>query len=144
MQSIAMRAGGMAMKCPKCGTETSEDRMYCGYCGGTVREPVPSAGSSETAHELGRLTQMRPLIQNGFLRVFVKIGGVLGALFGVIFAIVGLYGIAGGTGVEFSINDRVVDGQEGGPIFLITGIVILLVGVALIYLGFKKKVVQDD
>jgi ABC-type cobalamin transport system permease subunit len=87
---------------------------------------------------------MRPLIQNGFLRVFVKIGGVLGALFGVIFAIVGLYGIAGGTGVEFSINDRVVDGQEGGPIFLITGIVILLVGVALIYLGFKKKVVQDD
>lgn len=87
---------------------------------------------------------MRPLIQSGFLRIIVRISGILGALSGVVFTFVGLYGLAGGTSVEFRINDRLVNAQEGGQTFLIIGIAILLVGVTLIYLGFKKKVLQGD
>jgi len=134
----------MAMKCSKCGAENPDYAVYCGKCAGALKESEPSTGSLETAHELGSLTQMRPLIQSGFLRIMVKIGGVLGALFGVVFTIVGLYGIAGGTGVVFTINDRLVSAQEGGQIFLIIGVVILLVGITLIYLGFKKRVVKGD
>lgn len=132
------------MECPKCGAENPDHAVYCGRCAGTIKESEPPTGSSETSRELESLSQMRPLIQSGFLRIIVRISGILGALSGVVFTFVGLYGLAGGTSVEFRINDRLVNAQEGGQTFLIIGIAILLVGVTLIYLGFKKKVLQGD
>jgi hypothetical protein len=38
-------------------------------------------------------------------------------LFGIVFLAVGVYGLAGGTGIAFTINERVVTAQEGGQIF---------------------------
>jgi len=57
---------------------------------------------------------------------------------GVIFIAVGVYGLAGGTGITFTINDRMVTAQEGGQIFSIIGVVLLFVGIALTYIGFRK------
>jgi protein-S-isoprenylcysteine O-methyltransferase Ste14 len=49
-----------------------------------------------------------------------------------------VYGLAGGTGITFTINDRMVTAQEGGQIFSIIGVVLLFVGIALTYIGFRK------
>jgi ribosomal protein S27E len=142
MQPIVMRTREMAMKCPKCGADNPDYVVYCGNCAGTIKEPEPSTDGSEASSEQGRLSQTSPLIQSGFLRILAKLCGITCALVGVIFTIVGLYGMSGGSGVIFTINDRLVDAQEGGQVFLIIGIATLLVGITLLYFGFKKKVVQ--
>jgi hypothetical protein len=74
----------------------------------------------------------------GLLRILVKLAGVLLVLFGIVFLAVGVYGLAGGTGVTFTINERLVTAQEGGQTFSIIGILMLLFGIALNYFGFKK------
>jgi hypothetical protein len=145
----------MAMKCPNCGKETSEDRFFCGWCNAKLREPTPSTDSPTYRSEpesssqmelddrsLGRTVskaQMVPLIRNDFLRMVTKIFGIFSAIFGAILAIVAAYAIAGGSGVTFTINDRVVSTEEGGPIFLVIGLVLLFVGFALRYAYHKAK-----
>lgn len=47
-------------------------------------------------------------------------------------------GLTGGTGITFTINERMVTAQEGGQIFSIIGIIILFAGLALTYVGFKR------
>jgi hypothetical protein len=74
----------------------------------------------------------------GLLKTLVEVVGILLVIVGIIFFAVGIYGLAGGTVVTFTINDSVVSAQEGGQIFAIAGIVALLIGAGLSYLGFKR------
>jgi protein-S-isoprenylcysteine O-methyltransferase Ste14 len=74
----------------------------------------------------------------GLLKTLSELVGILMMIGGVIFIAVGVYGLAGGTGITFTINDRMVTAQEGGQIFSIIGVVLLFVGIALTYIGFRK------
>ena len=74
----------------------------------------------------------------GLLKTLLELVGILMIIGGVIFIAVGVYGLAGGTGITFTINDRMVTAQEGGQIFSVVGVVLLLVGIALTYIGFRK------
>lgn len=74
----------------------------------------------------------------GLLKTLVKLAGILFLLVGIVFLAVGVYGLAGGTGITFTINERLVTAQEGGQTFSVIGIILLLVGIALSYFGFKK------
>jgi len=74
----------------------------------------------------------------GFLKTLLELVGILMIIGGIIFIAVGVYGLAGGTGITFTINDRMVTAQEGGQIFSIIGVVLLFVGIALTYIGFRK------
>jgi len=74
----------------------------------------------------------------GLLKILLELAGILGMIFGIVFIAVGVYGLAGGTGITFTINERMVTAQEGGQIFSIIGTVILFVGMALTYVGFKR------
>ena len=48
----------MAMKCPNCGKETSEDRFFCGWCNAKLREPTPSTDSPTYRSEPESSSQM--------------------------------------------------------------------------------------
>ena len=48
----------MAMKCPNCGKETSEDRFFCGWCNASLREPTPSTDSPTYRREPESSSQM--------------------------------------------------------------------------------------
>lgn len=74
----------------------------------------------------------------GLLKTLVKLVGIGGIIFGIVFTAVGVYGLAGGTGITFTINERLVTAQEGGQIFSIVGIILLFVGIVFTYIGFKK------
>ena len=74
----------------------------------------------------------------GFMKTLVKVIGILIVIVGIIFFAMGIYGLAGVTGVTFTINDSVASAQEGGQIFAIAGIVALLIGAVLSYVGFKR------
>jgi hypothetical protein len=74
----------------------------------------------------------------GLLKTLLELVGILMVIGGVIFIAVGAYGLSGGTGITFTINDRLVTAQEGGQIFSVIGIVVLLVGIALTYIGFRR------
>lgn len=63
--------------------------------------------------------------------------GIAAIPFGIIFIAAGAYGLAGGTGITFTINQRVVSVQKGSQIFSIVGIILLLGGIATVYIGFK-------
>lgn len=67
----------------------------------------------------------------------MKLGGVAAILFGVFFTLAGAYGLAGGTVTLFSVE--VVSAQEGGQIFSIGGIIVLLGGITMTYVGFKPS-----
>jgi uncharacterized membrane protein YjjP (DUF1212 family) len=72
----------------------------------------------------------------GVLRTLAKIGGVLFIVVGVIFAAAGLYGIVAGGGT-WTINGEEVSPDEGGRLLLVVGVVVVLVGFALIYAARK-------
>jgi hypothetical protein len=74
----------------------------------------------------------------GIMKTLAKVIGIIILLVGIGLLAIGIYGLAGGTGVTFTINDRVVSAEEGGQIFAIVGIVALLIGAALSYVGFRK------
>jgi len=139
----AISLGEMAMKCPNCGKENSESGYYCGWCNASLKEPTPSTDSPTNSSEPEPLpepiTQMELLVENRFLRIFMMIGGIISAIFGAIFAIAGAYAIAGGSNVAFTINDRMVSAEEGGPIFLVIGLVLLFVGFSLRYAYHKQR-----
>jgi len=65
----------------------------------------------------------------GLLKILLELAGILGMIFGIVFIGVGVYGLTGGTGITFTINERMVTAQEGGQIFSIIGTVILFVGI---------------
>jgi len=50
----------MAMKCPNCGKETSEDRFFCGWCNASLRDPRPSTDNPTYRGEPERPSQMEP------------------------------------------------------------------------------------
>lgn len=72
------------------------------------------------------------------MKTLAEVIGIIILIVGIIAFGFGVYGLAGGTGVTFTINDRVVGAQEGGQIFAIIGIVALLIGAILTYVGFKR------
>ena len=72
------------------------------------------------------------------LKTLVVLAGIGFTIIGIVFFAVGIYGIAGGMGITFTINDGLVTAQEGGQTFLVIGAVILVLGVGLNYLGFKR------
>ena len=74
----------------------------------------------------------------GLLKILLELAGILGMIFGIVFIGVGVYGLTGGTGITFTINERMVTAQEGGQIFSIIGTVILFVGMVLTYVSFKR------
>lgn len=74
----------------------------------------------------------------GLMKTLAEVIGIILVIVGIILLAVGIYGLAGGTGVTFTINDRAVSAQEGGQIFAIAGIVALLIGAGLCYVGFKR------
>jgi len=67
----------------------------------------------------------------------MKLVGIVAILVGIVFTLAGAYGLAGGTGITFTINERVVSAQEGGLVFSIVGVIVLLGGIAMSYIGFK-------
>lgn len=67
----------------------------------------------------------------------MKLGGSVAILFGIVFTSAGAYGLAGGTGIRFTINERVVSAQEGGMIFSIVGITVLFGGIAITYFALR-------
>jgi hypothetical protein len=74
----------------------------------------------------------------GIMKTLAKVIGVVILLVGIGLLAIGVYGLAGGTGVTFTINERVVSAEEGGQIFAIVGMVALLIGAVLSYVGFRK------
>jgi len=74
----------------------------------------------------------------GIMKTLAKVIGVIILLVGIGLLAIGIYGLAGGTAVTFTINERVVSAEEGGQIFAIVGIVALLIGAVLSYVGFRK------
>jgi amino acid transporter len=74
----------------------------------------------------------------GFFKTIAELIGIVLIIAGIILFALGLYGLAGGTAVTFTVNERTVTPQEGGQILTIAGIVALFVGVILAYVGFKR------
>lgn len=60
-------------------------------------------------------------------------------LLGIVLSVAGAYGLAGGTVTAFNIGDRVISAQEGGIIFSVVGIIVLLGGITMFYIGFKPS-----
>ena len=81
----------------------------------------------------GLYIEMGPLV-----KISVCGLGVSCLIIGIALIGLGIYGLAGGTGITFTINERVVTAQEGGQIFSIIGTAISLIGIALSYIGFKR------
>ena len=69
----------------------------------------------------------------------MKLGGIVAIIVGIVFSSAGAYGFAGGTGITFTLNERVVTAQEAGMIFSILGAIVLPCEIALIYIGFKPS-----
>jgi len=84
------------------------------------------------------VAQTVPLVKNRSLRI----GGIFSAIFGAVFALVGAYGLAGGSNVQFTINDRLVNLGEGGRYFLIIGLVLLFLGIVIRYGNRKENPAQ--
>lgn len=74
----------------------------------------------------------------GLLKILVKIVGLLLIVVGIVALVVGLYGLSGGAGVNFYINNELVTPQEFGQIITPVGLVILLIGIGLSYYGFRR------
>ena len=81
----------------------------------------------------GLYIEMGPLVKIGVCGL-----GVACLIIGIALIGLGIYGLAGGTGITFTINERVVSAQEGGQIFSIIGVITFLIGILFTYLGFKK------
>lgn len=126
----------MAMKCPNCGKETQESRMFCGWCNASLREPAHSIVSPEKRESL---TQMVFLIQNRFLRIVVMVSGITLAIGGVGFAIFGAYAIVKGSSLRYTINDRIVNAGEFAEVTLAIGLALVFVGFVLRYVYHKEK-----
>jgi hypothetical protein len=128
----------MATKCPNCGAENPDYAFYCGKCSATMKEAEQETQAMEPSSEAVPITQMEPLVRSDIARLLMKIAGVALALFGVIFAVLAVYAMTGGN-VTFMINDKVYGSKEGGPIFLVIGIVMFLVGYGLVFLARRVR-----
>ena len=81
----------------------------------------------------GLYVEMKPLVKIGVCGL-----GIVCLIIGIALIALSIYSLAGGTGITFTINERVVTAQEGGQIFSIIGVIMFLVGILFTYLGFKK------
>jgi hypothetical protein len=75
----------------------------------------------------------------GLPKKLMKTVVIVVILLGIVLSVAGAYGLAGGTVTAFVIGDRVVSAQEGGIIFSVVGIIVLLGGIAMFYIGFKPS-----
>jgi uncharacterized membrane protein len=126
------------MKCPNCGAENPDYAFYCGKCSATIREAEQETRAAEPSSETVPITQMEPLVRSSIARLLMKIAGVALAFFGVIFAAIAIYAMSGGN-VVFTINDKVYGPKEGGPIFLVIGVVMFLVGYGILFLARRVR-----
>ena len=74
----------------------------------------------------------------GLLKAFVKFIGNGCIIFGIILSAFGLYGLAGGTGIQFYLSGELATPQEGGKITLIAGLILLIAGIVITYIHRKK------
>lgn len=74
----------------------------------------------------------------GLLKTLVKLIGDGCIIFGIILAAFGVYGLAGGTGIQFYLSGELVTPQEGGQITLIIGVILLIAGIVITYIRRKK------
>ena len=81
------------------------------------------------------VAQTAPLIPN--------LSWMILAFIGAVNAIVGAYGLAGGSRGQFTINGRGVSPEEGGRYFLIIGLVLLFLDIAG-YVYYRKKPAQTS
>ena len=70
----------------------------------------------------------------------VKQTGVGGIIAGMVITVLGLYAASGGfPGSTWEIMGRVIQSNEWGWYLSIIGVIVLLIGAIITYLGFKKK-----
>jgi hypothetical protein len=72
-------------------------------------------------------------------RALKKSVGFVAIFLGTILSLAGAYGLAGGTVIKFTIGDKVVSAQESGIIFSVVGIIVLLGGIVIAYIGLKSS-----
>ena len=72
----------------------------------------------------------------GFLKKLVKLVGDGCIIFSIPLTVIGVYGLAGHTGITFYMSGRQVTPQEGGQITSTLGIILLLFG---IYIFLRAK-----
>lgn len=65
--------------------------------------------------------------------------GFVAIFLGTVLSVAGAYELAGGTVIKLTIGDRVVSAQEGGIIFSVVGIIVLLGGIVIAYIGLKSS-----
>lgn len=75
----------------------------------------------------------------GLPKKLMKTVGIVALLLGTVLSVAGAYGLAGGTVITFIIGERAVSAQEGGILFSVVGIIVLLGGIAMFYIGFKPS-----
>ena len=72
----------------------------------------------------------------GFLKTLVRLIGDGCIIFGIVLAVIGLFGLAC-SDITFYIGGRLVTPQEGGQITSIVGITLLIVGIVITYIRRK-------
>ena len=77
------------------------------------------------------------MIKMTLLKTFMNLIGTGCIVFGAMLTSFGLYGLAGGTGIQYYIDDKQVTPQEGGQLPFIVGLILL--GAGLIITSFYRK-----
>ncbi|UCH70698.1 MAG: hypothetical protein JSV29_01560 [Candidatus Bathyarchaeota archaeon] len=62
------------------------------------------------------------------LKTPMRLGGIIATLLGAVFTLAGAYGLAGETRISSIIGETTLSAQEGGLIFSVVGITVLVGG----------------
>ncbi len=74
----------------------------------------------------------------GLLKQLVILTAMFLVAFGIIFFTIGVYGLAGGTRIAFTVNEIFLTGHEGGQTLTVVGILMLTIGIVASYYVFEK------